>query len=213
MIPIWVKIVCYYSVTKSCLTLWPHELQHARLSCPSLSPRVCTNSRPLSRWCHPTISSSVVPFSSRPQYFPALGSFPMSRLFTSRWPQYWSFRFSISLSNEYSRLISFRIDWFDLLAVQGTLKCLLQHHNLKVPILQRSAFFMVQLSTTNSMLLLPLNGRVEFLSSWLQTGFSDLLNQQNTVEVTSCDFWGWVIRNPAACPRPLGTLALQTRLP
>ena len=205
MIPIWVKIVCYYSVTKSCLTLWPHELQYARLSCPSLSPRVCSNSCSLSRGCHPTISSSVTPFSSCPQYFPALGSFPTIWLFASRWPQYWSFRFSIS-SSEYSRLISFRIDWFDLLAVQGTLKCLLQHHNLK-------AFFMVQLSTTNSMLLLPLNGRVEFVFSWLRTSFSDLLNEQNTVEVTSCDFWGWVIRNLAASPRPLGKLVLQSWLP
>ena len=69
------------SVAKSCWTLWVHGLQHALLPCPSLPPRVCSNSRPLSRWCHPTISPSVAPFSSYPQSFPALGSFPMSWLF------------------------------------------------------------------------------------------------------------------------------------
>ena len=70
------------SVTKSCLTLWPRGLQHARLPCPLLSPRVCSNSCPLSRWCHPTISSSVAPFSSCPQCFPASGFFPRSWLFS-----------------------------------------------------------------------------------------------------------------------------------
>ena len=73
---------CCCSVTKSCQTLWPHGLQHARLPCPSLSPWVCSDSCPLSQWCHPTISSSVVPFSCR-QSFPASGSFPVSRLVTS----------------------------------------------------------------------------------------------------------------------------------
>ena len=71
------------SVAKSCRTLQPHELQHARLPCPSLSPGVCSNSCPLSQWCHPTITSSVSPFSSCPQSFPASGSFPESRLCTS----------------------------------------------------------------------------------------------------------------------------------
>ena len=126
------------SVTKLCLTLRPHGLQHASLPCPSLSPRVCSNSHPLSQWCHPTISSSVIPFSSCPQFFPASGSFPVNRLF-ARWPKYWSF--SISPSNEYLGLISFRMDWFDLLAFQGTLKSLLQH-NSKASILPHSAFFM-----------------------------------------------------------------------
>ena len=112
-------------------SLWPHGLQHPRLSCPSLSPGVCLNSCPLSWWCHPTISSSVIPFSSCLQSFPASGSFPMSRLFPIRWPKYWSFSFIISPSNEYSGLTSLKIDWFDLLAVQGTLKSLLQHHSLK----------------------------------------------------------------------------------
>ena len=76
--------VCCCSVTQLCLTLRPHGLQHARLSCPSPSPRVYLNLCPLSWWCHPTISSSVIPFSSCPQHFPATGSFQMSRLFASR---------------------------------------------------------------------------------------------------------------------------------
>ena len=122
-------------------SLWPHGLQHARLPCPSLSPGAYSNSCPLSQWCHPTISSSVVPFSSCLQSFPASGSFPVSWLFTSGGQS-----IGASASNECSGLISSRIDWFDLLAVQGTLKSLLQHHSWKAPILQRSAFFMVQLS-------------------------------------------------------------------
>ena len=125
-------------------SLWPHGLQHARLPCPSLSPKVCSNSYPLVRWCHPTISFSVAPFSC-PQSFPASESFPVSQLLTSIL-KYWSFIFSISPSSEYSRLSSFRIDWFDLLAVQAVLKNLLQHYNLKVSILQCSDFRMVQLS-------------------------------------------------------------------
>ena len=105
----------------SCLfmsnSLWPHELQHARLPCPSPTPGACSNSCPSSQWCHPNISSSVMPFSSCLQSFPASGS-----VLHIRWPKYWSFSFSISPSNKYSRLISFRMDWLDLLAVQGTLE-------------------------------------------------------------------------------------------
>ena len=108
--------------------LWPHGLQHIRLSCPSPSLWTCSNSCSLSLWCHPTISSSVIPFTC-PQSFPASGTFLMNRL-CIRWPKYWSFNFSISPSNEYSGLVSFRIDWFHLLAVIGTLMSLLQHHDL-----------------------------------------------------------------------------------
>ena len=107
-------------------SLQPHGRQHARLPYPSLSPRTCSDSCPLSWWCHPIISSTVVPLSSHLQSFPAPGSFPMSWLFTSR-GQSIGTCFSISSSNEYLGLISFRIDWLDLLAVQGTLKSLLQH--------------------------------------------------------------------------------------
>ena len=127
-------------------SLWPHGLQHARLACPSSTPAVYSNSCPLRRWCHPTISSSVIPLSSHLQSCPASGSFPVSQLFRSGGPKYWSFSFSISPSNEYSGLISFRIDCFDLLAVQRTLKSLLQHHSSKVSILRCSVFFIVRLS-------------------------------------------------------------------
>ena len=122
-------------------SLWLHGLQHARPPCPSPTPRVYPNSYPLSRWCHPTISSSVVPFSSCPQSFPASGSFLMSQLFASGGQN-----IGVSASNEHSGLISFRMDWLDLLAVQGALKSLLQHHSSKAWILQCSAFFIVQLS-------------------------------------------------------------------
>ena len=93
----------------------------------------------------PAISSSVVPFSFCPQSFPA-SVFSSESTLHLRWPKYWSFSFSISPSNEHPGLISFRIDLLDLLAVQGTLKCLLQHHSSKASILRPSAFFMVQLS-------------------------------------------------------------------
>ena len=125
-------------------SLQPHGLQHTRLPCPSLSPGVCSHSRPLSRWCHPTISSSVVPFSSCLQSFPASGSFPMESALHITCPKYWSFNLSIGTSNEYSELISFGIDQFDLLAVHRTFKSLLQHHSSKASILGHSAFFMVQ---------------------------------------------------------------------
>ena len=98
----------------------PRGLQHARLPSPSPSPGVCSNSCPLSQWCHPTISSTVIPFSSCLQSFPASGFFHWVSSF-HQVAKVWSFSFSISPSNEYSGLISFKIDWFDLLAVQGTL--------------------------------------------------------------------------------------------
>ena len=109
----------------------PHGLQHTRPPCPSPTPGVYSNSSPLSRWCHPTISSSVIPFSSHLQSFPASGSFQMSQFFTSGGQSIGSFSFTISPSNEYSGLISFRMDWLDLLAVQRTLKSLLQHYSWK----------------------------------------------------------------------------------
>ena len=127
-------------------SLWPHEPQHTRPLCPSPTPGVYPNSCPLSWWCHPTISSSVVPFSSCLQSFATSGSFQMSQLFTSDGQEYWNFSFNISPSNEHQGLISFRMDGLDLLAVQGTLKSLLQHHSSKVSILWRSAFFIVHLS-------------------------------------------------------------------
>ena len=103
-----------------------HGLQHARPPCPSPSPKVCPSSCPLHQWCHPAILFSDTSFSFCPQSFSASGTFPKSAI-SIKWPKYWSFSFS--LSNEYSGLVSFKIDWLDLLAVQGTLRSLLQHHS------------------------------------------------------------------------------------
>ena len=127
-------------------SLWPHGLQHARLPGSSPTPGVYSNSCPLNWWCHPTISSSVIPFSSRLQSFPASGTFPMSQFFASGGQ-------SIGVSASKSVLPMNIQDWFPLgwtgwifLTIQGTLKSLLQHHGSKASILRCSAFFLVQLS-------------------------------------------------------------------
>ena len=125
-------------------SLRPHELQHARPPCPPPTPGVHLNSHPSSQWCHPAISSSVVPFSSCPRSLPA-SVFSNESALRIRWPEYWSFSFSIIPYKEIPGLIFFRMDWLDLLAVQGTLKSL-QHHSSKASILWCSAFFTVQLS-------------------------------------------------------------------
>ena len=132
-----------HSVVSDSLQL--HGLQHARLPCPSPAPRVSSNSS----------TESVMPSNHlilcSPLFLP-LSIFPSIRVFSKesvlriRWPKYRSFSFSISLSNEYSGLISFRIDWFDLLVVHGTQKILLQHQSSKASILWCSGFFMIQLS-------------------------------------------------------------------
>ena len=127
-------------------SLHPYGRQPARLPCPSPTPRAYSNSWPSIWWCHPTISSSIIPFSSCLQSFPESRSFPVSQFLHIKWPKYWSFSFSISPFNENSGLISFRTDGLDLLEVEGTLKNLLQHHNSKASILRCSAFFIVQLS-------------------------------------------------------------------
>ena len=126
-------------------SLWPHEPQHARSPCPSSNPGVHPNPCPLSQWYHPIISSCVVPFSSCPQLSQHQG---LLRWVSSlqQVAKVLEFSFNISPSNEHPGLISFRMDWLDLLAVQGTLKSLLQHHSSKASILQHSAFFTVQLS-------------------------------------------------------------------
>ena len=124
-------------------SLQPHGLQLTRLPCPSPTHGACSNSCPSSWWCHPTTTSSAVPFSF------CLQSFPASDLFqwvSSLHPKCWSFSFNTSPSNEYSGLISFRTDWLDFLAVQGILKSLLQHHSSKASILRCLAFFIIQLS-------------------------------------------------------------------
>ena len=140
------KAISQFSCSVVSDSLRPDELQYTRPPCPSPTPRVYPNSCPLSQWCHPAISSSIVPFSSYPQSFPGSGSFQMSQLFASDGP-------SIEVSTSTSALpvntqdwSPFRMDWLDLLAVQGNLKSLLQYHSSKASFLQLSAFFTVQLS-------------------------------------------------------------------
>ena len=124
-------------------SLWPHESQHARPPCPSPTPGVHSNSCPSSRWCHPANLILCCPLLLLPPIPPSIRVFSNESTLRIRWPKYWIFSFSISLSNEYLGLISFRIDWLELLEVQGTVKSLLQHHSLKASILRHSAFFMV----------------------------------------------------------------------
>ena len=142
-------------------SLRPHGLQHARFPCPSPTPRAYSvmsiesvmPSNHLILCC---------PLLLLPSIFPRMRVFSYESVLHIRWPKYWSFSFSISPSSEYSVLISFRIDWFDLLAVQGTFKSLLQHHSWKPSILQCSDFFIVQLShpcmTTGKTIALRLDG-------------------------------------------------------
>ena len=143
----WLQFPMLYSVQLLVMSssFRPPGLQHSRLPCPSPTPRACSNSCPSSQWCHPTIS-----FKSNllllPSVFPSINVFSNELALGSRWPKYWSFSFSISPYNECSELVFFRIDWFDLLAVQGILKSRLQHHSLKASVLWCSAIFMVQLS-------------------------------------------------------------------
>ena len=123
-------------------SLRPHESQQARPPCPSPTPRVHSDSRPLSQWCYPAISSSVVPFSSCPQSLPASASFPMSQLFAWGGQSIGSLSFSISPSNEHPGLISFRMDWLDLLAVLSRV-----FSNTTV---QKHQFFCTQLSSLSN---------------------------------------------------------------
>ena len=125
-------------------SLRPHGLQHTRPPSPSPTPRVYPDSCPLSQWYHPTISFCH-PLFLQPSIFLSIGAFTNESALRMRWPKNWSFSFNICPSNKYPGLISFRMDRLDLLAVQGTLKSLLQHHSSKASILQCSAFFMVQL--------------------------------------------------------------------
>ena len=164
----------------SCVWLFatPWTTAH-QASCSLPTPRVYPNSCSLSQWCHPTISSSVIPFSSCPQSFPASGSFQMSQLFTSGGQSIGVF--NLQPSHEHPGLISFRMDWLDLLAVQGTLKSLLQHHSSKAAILQHSAFFIVQFSHPYMT-----TGKNIALTRWIFVGkvMSLLLNMLSRLVIT-----------------------------
>ena len=142
-------------------SLWPHGLQHTRLPCHS---HLLELAQTPVHWVgdaiqpsHPLFSPSLPTFN-----FPSIRVFSNESVFCIRWPKYWSFGFNISPSNEYSGLISFRIDWFDLLAVQGTLKSFLQHHSSKASVLWRSALFIVQLSHPYMT-----TGKTIVLTSWI----------------------------------------------
>ena len=140
-----VVLLCW-SFAKSCPALCdPIDCSTPVLSCPSLSPRLCSNSCPFSRWCYLTISSSATLFSCYLQSFPASGYFPVSQLFASGDQSIGTSASASVLPVNIQGWFFFRIDWFDLLAVQKTLKNLLQHHTLKASVIWCSAFFMVQL--------------------------------------------------------------------
>ena len=145
--------ICSYhqSIQFSCSvmsdSLWPHGLQHARLPCPSPNSRAYSNSCPSGRSVMPSNHLTLChPLLLLPSIFPSIRVFSSEWVLCIRWPKYWSFHFSISPSNEHPGLISFRMDWLDLLAVQGALKSLHQHHSSKASVLRLSAFFIVQLS-------------------------------------------------------------------
>ena len=152
----WVWIVLFVilsvqfsSVQFSCLVmsdpLPPYGLQRAGPPCPSPTLGVHPNSCPLSQWCHPSIHLILChPLLLLPSIFHSTGVFLNELVLHIKWPKYWSSSFSISPSNEHSGMISLRMDWLDLLAVQGTLKSLLQHHSSKASILPCSAFFIFQ---------------------------------------------------------------------
>ena len=131
----------------SCLTFCnPMGVQGKSLPCPLPTPGAYSNSCPLSQGCHPTLSSSVLPFFSCFKSFPESGSFQLSPFFASGGQSIGVSASAIRPSNKYSGPTPFRIDWLDLIAVQGTPKSLLQNHSSKVSVLQGSAFFIVQLS-------------------------------------------------------------------
>ena len=130
-----IVILTQFSRSVMSNSLWPRGLQYARLPCPSPTPRLYSNSYPLSQWCHPTSSSSAVPLSS---IFPSIRVLSNESVLCIKWPKFWSFSFSISPSNKYSGLIFFRMEWLNLLVVQETLKSLLQHHSSKASILWHS---------------------------------------------------------------------------
>ena len=127
-------------------SLRSHGLQQSRLPCPSPTPRAYSNSCPSNQWCHPTISSSVVPFSSCLHSFPTSGFFPTSQFFISGGQSIGVSASASVFPMNIQNSITFRVNWLDLLAIQGTRKSLLQHHSSKASILWCSAFFIVHLS-------------------------------------------------------------------
>ena len=140
----------FFSLSVMSNSLQSHRLQNARLFCPPLSSWVCWIHIHWVRHLTMLLSSHLIlchPILLLPSVFPSIRAFSSESVLHIRWQKYWSFNFSISPFNEYSGLISFRIYWFDLLAVQGSLKSLLQYHNLKASVLPCAAFFTIQLES------------------------------------------------------------------
>ena len=189
----WFMTTQFSSVAQSRPILWPHELQLARPPCTSPASRVYPNPCPSSRWCHPAISSSVVPFASCPQSLPALGSFPMSQLFT------WGGQ-STGVSASTSVLPMSTQDWSPLgwtgwISLQSKgLSSLLQHHSSKASILQHSAFFTVQLSHPYMT-----TGKTIALTRWTFVGkvMSLLLNMLSRLVITFLPLISW-LQSPSA---------------
>ena len=205
-----------------CNSLQAYGLQHARLPCPSPSPGVCSNSCPLNWWCYLTFSRPLVLL---PSVFPTVRVFSSELALSIRWPKYWGFRFSISPSNEYSGLISFRIDWFDLTAVQGTPKRLLQHYSSKASVLRCSVELSQLYMTTGKtialtrwtfvgkMMALLFNMLSRFviaflprskhlLISWLQSPSTVILKPKKMKSVTASTF------PPSICHEMIGPDAM-----
>ena len=173
-----IKTVQFSSVAQSCPALRPHGLQHARLPCPSTNPGACSNSCQSSWWCHPTTSSSH-PLLLLPSIFPSMRVFSIESVLCIRWPKYWSFSFSFSPSNEYSR---FPLEWTGLISLQSkALSSLLQHHGSTASILRHSAFFIVQLSQPYM-----ITGKAIALSRWTFVGkvMSLLFNTLSALVIT-----------------------------
>ena len=176
-------ILLLFSCSAVSDSLWPHALQHIRFPCPSPSPGVCSNS------CPSMMPSNLLVLCHflllLPSIFPSIRVFSNESALRIRWPKYWSF--SVSTSNEYSGLISFRIDWFDLLTGQGTLKNLLQHYSSRASILWPSAFFMVELShpymTTRKIIALTrwtfVGKEISLLLNMLSRFVTDFLPRRN----------------------------------
>ena len=138
-----VSVQFSHSVMSNSLCI--HGLQHTRLPCPSPTPGAYSSSCPVSPRCMPSNYLILChPHFLLSSIFPSIRVFSNESVLCIWWPKYWSFSFSISPSNDYSGLISFRMNWLDLLAVQGSLKSFLQHHSSKASILQHTAFFTVQ---------------------------------------------------------------------
>ena len=140
-------------------------MQHARIPCLPLSPRVCSNSMSIESMMPSNHLTLYCPLLLLPSVFPTIRVFSNVLALHIRWPKYWSFSFSISPSNEYSGLISFRIDWLDLLSVQGTLRSLIQHHSSKASILRCSALLILQLSHPHMT-----TGKATALTRWTFVG-------------------------------------------